>query len=80
MDSDSDSDTLLIGPMDGARGRGAALVAVATEPKNFLVCAGTLWVDTPVSPRGTTPPHPCFAGTDEISLVREAVMRHAKLQ
>ena len=52
--------TLLIGPMDGARGRGAALVAVATEPKNFLVCAGTLWVDTPVSPGGTTPPAPMF--------------------
>ena len=28
-----------------------------------------MWVDTPVSPGG--PAHPCFAGTDEISLVRE---------
>ena len=37
-------------------------------------CAGTLWVDTLVSPGGTAPPpHPCFAGTDEISLVGEAI-------
>ena len=29
--------------MDGARGRGAALVAVATEPKNFLVQGHCGW-------------------------------------
>ena len=43
--------TLLIGPMDGARGRGAALVVVATEPKIFLC-------------RDIVGGHPCFAGGD----------------